>query len=149
MPRQLVMALGVAALAGPRTGALAGPAGARDLGQSVARCQAIASDSQRLACFDALAAPGAIASFSGKGSGISQPFQIDAPARLNFSSQDVVMVIYLLDAAGAVVQNLHRAGAGDGTFLIRQPGRYSVQVNATGLWQIQIVPETAPAGAGG
>ncbi len=117
------------------------PALARDLAQDVALCRAIGADAARLACYDRLAAPKAVARFDGNGGAITPLFTLTAPGRLNFTSRDAVMVIYLLDKDGAVVRNLHRAGAGDGTFLIADPGSYSLQINATGAWRVEILPE--------
>lgn len=119
------------------------PGFARDVEAALAGCRTIPAPNDRLACYDALVTPEPLARFSGKGSAVTAAFTLPAPARLNFASQDVVMVIYLLDDKGAVVQNLHRAGAGEGSFLIRKPGTYSIQVNATGSWQIEILPEAA------
>lgn len=130
MPRGLVS---LALLA-----ALAGPALARDLAADLAACRQQTRDAARLACYDRLALPGSVQEFSGSGSAITPQFSIAGPSRLEFESRDAVMVIYLLDAGGQVVQNLHRGGAGGGSFLIRQPGRYSLQVNATGSWRIGI-----------
>lgn len=126
-------------------GALAATSSAQalDLHAALAACHAIAAQDARLACYDALVSPEPLAHFAGKGSAVTAAFALSGPARLNFVSQDVVMVIYLLDAQGAVVQNLHRAGAGEGSFLIRRPGTYSIQVNATGTWQIDVMPEPA------
>lgn len=137
MPGRLVGTVLAAALVG------AGPALARDVEAALAGCRAISAPDGRLACYDALVEPQPLARFSGKGSAVTASFSLAGPARLNFASQDVVMVIYLLDDRGAVVQNLHRAGAGEGSFLIRKPGTYSIQVNATGNWQIEIRPEAA------
>ncbi|WP_155064232.1 hypothetical protein [Paracoccus limosus] len=137
MPRRLV----IAAIAAAGLGI--GPAAPRDLEGALAACRAIAAEAGRLACYDRLVAPTSLAHFAGKGSAVTAAFTLDGPARLDFASQDVVMVIYLLDAEGAVVQNLHRAGAGEGSFLIRRPGTYSIQVNATGEWQIEVLPEPA------
>lgn len=120
-----------------------GPAMARDVEAALAGCRAISAPDGRLACYDALVEPQPLARFSGKGSAVTASFTLAGPALLNFASQDVVMVIYLLDDQGAVVQNLHRAGAGEGSFLIRKPGTYSIQVNATGSWQIEVLPEAA------
>ncbi|WP_290686443.1 MULTISPECIES: hypothetical protein [unclassified Haematobacter] len=47
---------------------------------------------------------------------------------------DAIFVIYLLDGTGAVVENLHQAGAGVGCFLTPHPGRYSLQINASRGW---------------
>lgn len=69
------------------------------------------------------------------------PFTVIAPEVLAFASDDAVLVAYLLDdATGAVVQNLHHGGAGTGHFLIKTPGTYRVQVNASGGWRIQLSP---------
>lgn len=47
---------------------------------------------------------------------------------------DAIFVVYLLDGTGAVVENLHQAGAGEGCFLTPHPGRYSLQINASRGW---------------
>lgn len=125
------------------TGPATAPAG--ELQAALQACHAIAAPESRLACYDGLVAIEPLAHFAGKGSAVTAAFVLTGAARLNFASQDVVMVIYLLDDTGAVVQNLHRAGAGEGSFLIRKPGTYSIQVNATGTWQIDVVPEPAAA----
>lgn len=128
MPRGLV----IAALL------LAGPAAARDLAAGLAECRALGDDPARLACFDRLATPGNLREFTGSGNRILPPFRVDAPARMTFTNLDVVLVIYLLDERGEVVQNFHQPGAGQGAFLIRRPGIYGLQVNATGGWRIQV-----------
>lgn len=101
-------------------------------------CRALPDDGARLACYDALPLPAAMA-FSGNGSGMAGPFTITAPRMLGFASDDAILVAYLLDdATGAVVQNLHHGGAGAGRFLIEAPGTYRVQVNASGGWRIEL-----------
>jgi hypothetical protein len=116
----------------------AGPAPA-DVETAVAACRAIAEPTARLACYDAAAA-GAGARFSGRLSGLTEPFDIAAPTLLRFASDDAVLVLYVLDAAGSVVQNLNQAGAGEGRFLIERPGRYRLQVNASGGWRVWLEP---------
>lgn len=98
------------------------------------------SDARRLACYDALKAPATGDLFRGKGSGITPEFTVETPRLMRFDSADVIMVVYLLDEDGAVVQNLHRAGAGGGEHVIARPGRYHVQVNASGAWTVNILP---------
>lgn len=136
MPRRLV---------GARAALLfllaAAQAGAAPFDDGFARCRAQTDAGLRLACYDALPLAGATAaSFTGKGGGMTDAFRIDAPQMLTFESDDVVLVAYLLDDTGAVVQNLHRAGAGAGQFLIESPGTYRVQVNATGNWRVSVGP---------
>lgn len=106
----------------------------------IAGCRGMASDAARLACYDALPLPAAAAAaeFRGKGGGLTDPFRVTAPQMLTYESDDVVLVAYLLDGSGAVVQNLHRAGVGAGQFLIETPGTYRVQVNATGSWRVTV-----------
>lgn len=117
---------------------LAGPAAGRDLSAGLAECRALSQDGARLACFDRLAHPGDVVEFHGAGSRITPQFAITRPSRMTFISADVVMVIYLLDEGGKVVQNFHQAGAGQGTFLIERPGTYSLQINATGGWRVEV-----------
>lgn len=100
----------------------------------------MAEDAARLACYDALPVAGQGRTFHGKGSGVTEPFEVIAPVEMHFDSDDAVMVLYLLDDQGRVVRNLHRGGAGAGRHLIEQPGRYHLQVNATGGWTIRLAP---------
>ena len=103
-------------------------------------CREILSDTARLACYDALELSQTGERFTGKGSGITPEFTVETPRLMRFDSADVIMVVYLLDDSGAVVQNLHRGGAGGGEFLIETPGRYHLQVNASGAWSVTVLP---------
>lgn len=100
-------------------------------------CREVPEPEARLACYDALTVPADL-EVTGKGSAVTDPFRITEPRLLRFESDDAIMVVYLLDEAGAVVQNLHRGGAGAGEHLIEEPGQYSVQVNATGGWSLRL-----------
>lgn len=119
--------------------ALAAGEAAADLEAAVAACRAVADPQARLACYDA-AAQGVGARFSGRLSGMTEPFDIAAPTLLRFASDDAVLVLYVLDAAGSVVQNLNQAGVGEGRFLIEAPGRYRLQINASGGWRVWLEP---------
>ncbi|WP_417606525.1 hypothetical protein [Primorskyibacter flagellatus] len=103
-------------------------------------CREVVSDAARLACYDGLAPTVQGERFTGKGSGITPEFTVETPRLMRFDSADVIMVVYLLDDSGAVVQNLHRGGAGGGEFLIENPGRYHLQVNASGAWSVTVLP---------
>jgi hypothetical protein len=48
--------------------------------------------------------------------------------------------MYLKDAAGGTVQNLHIGGGGVATFLIETPGTYSLQVSGSESWRIWLDP---------
>lgn len=111
---------------------------ADDIAAGLLACRDRAEAAARLACYDALAAPRTAIAFDGTGSATTPVFELAAPSRLRFESRDAIMVAYLLGAEGEVVQNLHRGGAGEGSYLIERPGRYSVQVNASGGWRIRI-----------
>ncbi|MEG4642815.1 MULTISPECIES: hypothetical protein [Paracoccus] len=130
MPRGLVI-LAAAALA-------ATPAPGLDLAAALGTCRAEADEALRLACYDRLAARKPALEHRGAGNRVLPRFDLDGPARLVFESTDAIMVVYLLDASGAVIQNLHQAGAGAGSFLIQKPGRYGIQVNASGGWLIRL-----------
>lgn len=91
----------------------------------------------RLACYDSLTVSAEL-EITGKGSAVTDPFTLAAPRLLRFESDDAIMVVYLLNEAGSVVQNLHRGGAGEGRHLIKEPGTYRIQVNATGGWALRL-----------
>lgn len=105
-----------------------------------AACRGLASDAARLGCYDALPVPEQAANlrFNGAGSALTAPFDVGTRARLSFTSDDAIFVAYLLDPEGRVVQNLHRGGAGQGEFLIEAPGRYRLQINASGGWRVEL-----------
>lgn len=111
---------------------------ATPLAAGLVTCREVISDVERLTCYDRLADTGQGEQFNGQGSGITPTFEVAAPRLMTFESEDAVMVVYLLNAQDEVVQNLHRGGAGGGSFLIETPGQYHVQVNATGRWTIRV-----------
>ncbi|GLK64742.1 MULTISPECIES: hypothetical protein [Paracoccus] len=130
MPRGLVILVSAALAAAPALGF--DPAAALDA------CRGERDDAQRLACYDRLAARKPVVEHRGAGNRILPLFDLSKPTRLVFESMDAIMVVYLLDASGAVIQNLHQAGTGSGSFLIERPGRYGIQVNASGGWLIRL-----------
>lgn len=121
------------------------PAQALDLPAALQACRGRTEMAARLTCYDALAdrLPGL--EFKGAGNRILPPFDISGPTQLVFESSDVIMVVYLLDDKGRVIQNLHQAGAGSGSFLIAQPGRYGLQINASGGWSIRLETPDRPS----
>lgn len=116
----------------------AGIAAAQDQAADLLRCRAKTDAAMRLECYDALASRASATVHRGAGSGIIPQFELGGPTRLVFESSDAIMVVYLLDETGAVIQNLHQAGAGSGSFMIDKPGRYSIQVNASGGWLVRL-----------
>ncbi|MFC3569122.1 hypothetical protein [Paracoccus simplex] len=131
MPRGLVILAAATVLAGT-------PAPGFDLAAALGACRAEADGTRRLACYDRLAARKPAVEHRGAGNRVLPRFDLNGPTRLVFESMDAIMVVYLLDASGAVIQNLHQAGAGSGSFLIQGPGRYGIQVNASGGWLIRL-----------
>ncbi|MCG8356325.1 MAG: hypothetical protein MI920_12205 [Kiloniellales bacterium] len=115
--------------------------GARaDLAAELRTCAEIEEDGRRLACFDALATTSFSLTFAGFGNGSTDVFEITAPSTLEYASDDVVLVVYLQDDAGQLVQNLHLGGQGKAEYRIEEPGRYQLQVDATGGWRMRIFP---------
>lgn len=131
MPRRLVRAVLLAATA-------AAPLSAQDLASDLLACRKLGEGPARLACYDGLQVRVAFSEFSGAGSRVIAPFDLPNPARLVFESMDAIMVVYLLDETGQVIQNLHQAGAGSGAYMIDRPGRYGIQVNASGGWRLRL-----------
>ena len=103
-------------------------------------CLMLSEDSPRLACYDRLAKENAPPDYSGKLGFRTQPFDLDRPHRVRFRSQGVVFVLYVLDANGSVVQNLHLGGGGEDSYVIETPGRYSLQIAGSARWKIWIEP---------
>lgn len=135
MPRQLVALLAGALLAAP---ALAPARAGDDLAAGLMACRSESGATARLACYDALGAAPSLYEATGAGSATTPAFDLAAPALLRFESRDAILVLYLLDASGHVVQNLHHAGVGEGTYRIERPGSYHLQIDASGGWRIRV-----------
>lgn len=103
------------------------------------RCAAVLQDRLRLDCFDGLAAGSAAPAFEGVGSAETLPFTVSDGDALSYRSDDVILVLTVLDAEGKVVQNLHLGGQGEARYRFPAAGRYSVQVDASGGWRLQVV----------
>lgn len=117
------------------------PRGAEgDLIARLEHCARIAQAGPRLSCYDSLALDRTPPAFEGRLGSRTEPFEVSVPTLLRFESDDVIMVVYLLDETGAVFQNLHRAGRGLGEYEIRRLGTYSLQVNASGSWRAWLTP---------
>jgi len=79
--------------------------------------------------------------WSGKLSFETEIFKIEKPTLLRFQSEGAIFVMYLKDEHGEVVQNLHHAGAGEGSYLIARSGAYSLQINGVEGWNIWLDPQ--------
>jgi hypothetical protein len=108
--------------------------------QALQGCRREVDDAKRLACFDAVARSNAPPRWSGR-LGLRTPsFEIDRPHLLRFRSKGVIFVLYVIDANGAVIQNLHIGGGGEDTYTIEKPGTYSLQIDGSETWQIWLDP---------
>nr|WP_246664706.1 type VI secretion protein [Rhodoblastus acidophilus] len=104
-------------------------------------CRAVVSIVERLACYDALALKQAPPRFQGSHNAVTELFTLDRPHRLRFRSDGVIFVLYLMNAAGEVIQNLHIGGAGEDDYLIDKPGAYQLRINGAEAWRIWLDPE--------
>jgi len=120
--------------------ALIGACGTAVAGTAIAGCRTVADDAARLACYDGLAMRDEGWQAQGVGFAVTDEVTAKAGDVLGFENRDAVLVITLLDASGAVVQNLHHGGQGEGRHLIAAPGRYRVQVSASGGWAVWLEP---------
>lgn len=119
-------------------------AAARDAETSVVQalqgCRREHDDARRLACFDAVTRNNAPPRWSGRLGFKTPPFEIDRPHLLRFRSKGVIFVLYVIDARGEVIQNLHLGGGGEDTYTIEKPGRYVLQIDGSETWQIWLEP---------
>lgn len=125
----------------PTISALAGDAPA-DAGirQAFSRCRAIEEERARLRCYDGLASQLSPPRFQGRLVLQTEPFEITAPTVMRYESDGPIFVLYLKDAKGGIVQNLHIGGGGSATYLIEKPGTYSLHINGSETWRIWLDP---------
>ena len=105
-----------------------------------AKCRATTDGTERLACYDRLAAHLAPPRFQGRLTAQTDSFEITAPTVLRYESDGPIFVLSLKDAAGGIVQNLHIGGGGSATHRIDTPGTYSLQVSGSETWRIWLDP---------
>jgi hypothetical protein len=115
--------------------------GNRDGMAEFRRCAGVKADGERLACFDAAARKASTPRFEGRLGLSTELFEVSQPTRLRYQSDGVIFVLYLKDAAGEVLQNLHIGGGGEDSYLIEKPGKYSLQINGSESWRVWLDPE--------
>lgn len=97
-------------------------------------------ESERLACYDRLAAILVPPRFQGRLTVQTEPFEAPAGTVIRYESDGPIFVMYLKDAQGGIVQNLHIGGGGSATYTIETPGTYSLQISGSETWRIWLDP---------
>jgi len=121
------------------SGAAAAEASA-DVRTAFAACRALPDEGERLRCYDRLAAILVPPRFRGRLTMQTEPFVITAPTVLRYESDGPIFVMYLKDAQGGIVQNLHIGGGGSAVYTIETPGTYSLQISGSETWRIWLDP---------
>lgn len=116
-------------------------AAARDGLAEVRNCADIKNNTKRLECFDAAAKKLTAPRFEGRLGYSTETFEVPAKTRLRYQSDGVIFVLYLKDAKGEVLQNLHIGGGGEDSYLIEMAGTYSLQINGSEGWRVWIEPQ--------
>jgi hypothetical protein len=98
------------------------------------------NEADRLACFDELARRFAPPTWRGRLGFATEVFELQQPHRVRYRSYGVIFVLYVCDAEGNVLKNLHVGGAGEDAFVISEPGRYSLKVDGSAAWEIWLEP---------
>ena len=116
------------------------PAVEANVRQAFGKCRIMEDDRERLRCYDKLASMLSPPRWQGRLTAQTENFEIEAPTTLRYESDGPIFVMYLKDAKGGIVQNLHIGGGGVATFLIEKPGTYSLQVSGSESWRIWLDP---------
>lgn len=112
----------------------------RDTTKALAACHGLSDEKDRLKCYDAIAAQVSPPKFSGRLTATTERFTITAPHVLRYESDGPIFVMYLKNAAGDVLQNLHIGGGGQDRFVIEQPGTYFLTISGSETWRIWLDP---------
>lgn len=115
------------------------PAASEDM-ERLRSCAGHTEDAKRLACFDDAVRDLSAPRFIGRLSETTSPFRVDGPTRLRYQSDGAIFVLYLKDANGEIVQNLHLGGGGEDDYLIERAGTYSLHINGSETWRIWLEP---------
>lgn len=137
LPSLLLAAFG---LSGALSLQALGGTGDKSSRDALTACRSINNAGKRLACYDAAVLNLTAPNFEGRLSLSTETFEILVPTRLRFQSDGVIFVLYLKDAQGEVLQNLHIGGGGEDTYLIETPGTYSLQINGSESWRVWLEP---------
>ncbi|MEX2530048.1 MAG: hypothetical protein WD960_04680 [Gemmatimonadota bacterium] len=79
--------------------------------------------------------------FSGSGGKNTRPFTVDARWEIQWDASGSIFQLYLYSADGSLIGvPANQQGPGKGTSYQPRGGRYYLQVNAIGDWEIKIVP---------
>ncbi|MFD1332940.1 hypothetical protein ACFQ4O_13120 [Methylopila musalis] len=106
----------------------------------IAACRTTADPAERLACYDGAAARMTPPTFAGRLTVQTDPFTITGPTALRYESDGPIFVLYLKDAEGQVIQNLHIGGGGSAVHLIEKPGSYSLLIAGAETWRVWLEP---------
>lgn len=135
-----VLASSIAALALSMPLGLDHLARAGGAAESMRSCLAMASDSERLRCYDRAARRLTEPRFAGRLSLVTERFDISQPTWLRYQSDGAIFVLYLKTADDEVVQNLHIGGGGEDRYLIEKAGTYFLQINGSEAWRVWLEP---------
>lgn len=104
-------------------------------------CAGVKDNAKRLMCFDKATQKLSAPRFEGRLGLSTEPFEVKGRTRLRYQSDGVIFVLYLKDARGEVLQNLHIGGGGEDSYLIETAGTYSLQINGSESWRVWLEPE--------
>lgn len=110
-------------------------------------CRRVAAPMPRLACYDRTMEQHFSAAFAGDKNGRTPLFEVTEPVRLRYRNEDVMLVIYLRGEAGQLLGSETQAAPGESYLAIPAPGRYFLEIHASGGWKVWIEP--APSGSPG
>lgn len=105
-------------------------------------CRQREDDDARLRCYDRLHLLLEPPTYQGSLSQTTPTFVVETPTIIRYQSDGAIFVMYLQDAEGAIVQNLHLGGGGESRHEINAPGTYRLQVNGSETWRIWIEAQT-------